>query len=345
MDCFRLRSLSYGGQVASLAMTYDDHLLQSNLLLAVGDTIDRAVPVVGDQDRAVLELQYIDRPADILIVFEEPGDERLLRLYGAVLVQLDHEDITANFRRAVPGAVPRDNDRVLVGLREHAACIEAHPERGGMRAHQGNRRGIVGAGFSPAEFGIDDIALQAIGRTEVLADLGHAVELILRHVFRHPVASVVGEVELLGLGIPVEADGVADAPGDHFGAGAVEIDAADLAVGVVVQHVVAGLSDRDVQLVIGTDSDELPAVGFVLRQIVVDHGRFRRIVDDVLDLFDLGHLRQFGDVERAVLEGDAIRTVETGGHDLDRTFAVLVDDGSDLVEEAAADEHVPLSPA
>ena len=110
-----------------------------------------------------------------------------------------------------------------------------------------DRRGVVAAGFAPAEFGIDDIALQAIRRAEMFADLGHAVEFVLGHVFRHPVASVVGEVELLGLGIPVEADRVANALGDHFRAGAVEIDPADLAVGVVMQHVVAGLADRNIQ--------------------------------------------------------------------------------------------------
>src|SRR6478672_10308939 len=39
LDCF-----------ASLAMTCFDHLLPGNLLLAVGDAIDSAVPVVGDQE-------------------------------------------------------------------------------------------------------------------------------------------------------------------------------------------------------------------------------------------------------------------------------------------------------
>src|SRR5260370_26101820 len=39
-----------------LAMTYDDYLLTGNLLLAVGDAIDGAVPVVGNQQRAVLHL-------------------------------------------------------------------------------------------------------------------------------------------------------------------------------------------------------------------------------------------------------------------------------------------------
>jgi hypothetical protein len=62
----------------------------------------------------------------------------------------------------------------------------------------------------------------------------------------------------------------------------------------------------------------------------------------VLDLLDLGDLRQLGDVERAVLEGDAVRTIEAGGQHLDLALAVLVDDGIDLVDQAAADEHRAL---
>src|ERR1700738_300915 len=126
-----------------------------------------------------------------------------------------------------------------------------------MRAEQADRRGVVAAGFAPAEFGIDDIALQAIRRAEMFADLGDAIELVFGHVLRHPVAAVVGEVELLGFRIPVEADGVANTTRDYFGAAAVQIHSPDLAVGVVMQDVVAGLSDRNIELVVGPDSDEL----------------------------------------------------------------------------------------
>src|SRR5882672_6444278 len=122
MDCF-----------AALAMTMR-LLLARYLLLAVGDAIDGAVPVVGDQERAILHWQHIDRAADILVVFEEAGDERLHRLHRAVLVQFDDNDVTANLLRPVPGAVPRHDDRVLVGLREHAVGVEAHAQCGGMRA-------------------------------------------------------------------------------------------------------------------------------------------------------------------------------------------------------------------
>ncbi len=109
-----------------------------------------------------------------------------------------------------------------------------------------------------------------------------------------------------------------------------------------MQHVVAGLSDRHIQLVVGTHRDELPAVGFVFRQLVVDRGRLRRVVEDVVDLVDLVDLGEFGDVQRAVVERDAVGPVEAGGQHLDLAFAVLVGDRIDLVDEAAADEHRAL---
>src|SRR3981081_2566106 len=112
-----------------------------------------------------------------------------------------------------------------------------------MRAEQADRRGVRATRFAPAYFGIDDIALQAIRRAEMFADLGDAIEFVLGHVLRHPVAAVVGEVELLGFRIPVEADGVADATRDYFGAAAVQIHPPDLAVGVVMQDGVAGMAD------------------------------------------------------------------------------------------------------
>src|SRR5439155_5759768 len=77
-------------------------------------------------------------------------------------------------------------------------------------------------------------------------------------------------------------------------------------------------------------------------KLVIDQGRLRRVVQDVLDLVDLGDLRQLGDVERAVLEGEAVRTVEAGGQHLDLALAVLVDDGIDLVDQATADKHRTL---
>jgi len=93
-----------------------------------------------------------------------------------------------------------------------------------------------------------------------------------------------------------------------------------------MQHVVAGLSNINVQLVVGPDGDELPAMGFILGQIVVNDHRLRRVVEIVLDLLDLGDLGELGDIQRAILERDAVRPIEARSDDLDRPLAVLVDE-------------------
>src|SRR5690348_16019819 len=45
--------------------------------LLVGDAVDRAVPVVGDEERPVLHLLHVDRAAPELVGLEEPFGERL----------------------------------------------------------------------------------------------------------------------------------------------------------------------------------------------------------------------------------------------------------------------------
>ena len=45
--------------------------------IAVDHPIDRAVPVVGDEERAVLHHRDVDRPAEVGIVRDEAGEERL----------------------------------------------------------------------------------------------------------------------------------------------------------------------------------------------------------------------------------------------------------------------------
>ena len=85
-------------------------------------------------------------------------------------------------------------------------------------------------------------------------------------------------------------------------------------------------------------------MGLVLRQIVVDEDRLRRVVEIVLGLLDLGDFRQLRDVKRAALEGEAVRPIEPRVERLDLAFSALVDDGVDLVEKPAADEHRALVP-
>jgi hypothetical protein len=58
--------------------------------LAVGDAIDRSVPVVGDEQRSVFHHQHIDGPCHILVLglVDEAGHELLHRLGVALVIQV-----------------------------------------------------------------------------------------------------------------------------------------------------------------------------------------------------------------------------------------------------------------
>src|SRR6266852_5398383 len=110
--------------------------------------------------------------------------------------------------------------------------------------HEPRRRRLeLAARAAPAELIVGNIALMAIGVAEMLARLGDPVELVVRQLLRQPVAAVVGEVELLGHRMEIEADRVAHAAHIGFRAAAVEIDAPDLAVGLGRQADVTGRAD------------------------------------------------------------------------------------------------------
>src|SRR5262249_58258716 len=90
------------------------------------------------------------------------------------------------------------------------------------------------------------------------------------------------------------------------------------------------------------DGEIFPTVSFVLRQVAEDDGRLRRVVELVLDVLDFRDLGQLSDVERALVQDDAVRAMESGGDDLDFALSVLVDDGVDLVLDAARHEYRAL---
>ena len=83
--------------------------------------------------------------------------------------------------------------------------------------------------------------------------------------------------------------------------------------------------------------------GLLRRVEVVDHHpRLRRAGEPVLDAFVGGDAVALGDVERAVVEGDAVRRVEAAQHLGDGALAALVDDRVDVLQVAVADEHRSL---
>ena len=65
-----------------------------------------------------------------------------------------------------------------------------------------------------------------------------------------------------------------------------------------------------IELLVGTDGEILPTVRLVLRQVAEDDGRFRWVVEVVFDLVDFGDLGELCDIERALVQDDAVRAME-----------------------------------
>src|SRR6185503_11118024 len=105
---------------------------------------------------------------------------------------------------------------------------------------------------------------------------------------------------------------------------------------------IAGCADIEIELMVGPDGEEFPAVRLVFGQIVVDNDWLGRIIEIVFDLLNLRNLRELGDVECAVVESEAVGPIESRVERLDLAPAGLVIDDIDLVQDAAADEHGAL---
>ena len=141
------------------------------------------------------------------------------------------------------------------------AGVELHAERGRVRPHQGDRRRELAALAAPAEFLIGNIALIAIRRAEVLADLGHAIELVVGEILRHPVAAVVGEVQFLGFGCQSKPTvlrmpcAIVSMPLPS------RLTRRMVAVALGRQAVVAGLADLEIELVVGSDREDTSSRG------------------------------------------------------------------------------------
>src|SRR6266705_2605732 len=135
--------------------------------------------------------------------------------------------------------------------------------------------------------------------------------------------------------MPVHADDLADARRVDLETFAIETDTVDLGVPFRRHADVAGRADLEVELLVGPDGEIFPAVRLVLRQVAQNDRGLGRIVEIVLDLLDLRDLVEFGNVERALVQGDAVRAMQARGDDLDLALAVLLDDGVYLVLNAA----------
>src|SRR5262249_30868213 len=105
---------------------------------------------------------------------------------------------------------------------------------------------------------------------------------------------------------------------------------------------VARRADVEIQLAVGPERQVLPAVRRVLRQRVVHHLHLRRAVQIAFDTFHLGDAVNLGDVQRAVLERDAVRQVEAFGDRLHLARGAFVDHGVDVAGHTAGYEQRAL---
>src|SRR3954466_4872606 len=97
------------------------------LLLAVADAVDRARPIVGDEDRAILGEDDVVGAAEIALVTLDPaGGEHLLLRVLAVRADDHAHDASALVLVTIPGAMLGDQDVILVVGGELVAGVELH---------------------------------------------------------------------------------------------------------------------------------------------------------------------------------------------------------------------------
>src|SRR5262249_17749094 len=142
--------------------------------------------------------------------------------------------------------------------------------------------------------------------------------------------------------MPVHANDLADPVGVNLEALTIQTDAVDFAVPLRGHTDVAGNPDLEIELLVRSDREVLPAVWLVLWQVGQNDGRFRWIVEVVFDVVDLLNRVKLGDVERALVQSDAVGPMQTRGNDLELALGVLGDDCMHLILQAARNKHAAL---
>jgi hypothetical protein len=150
------------------------------------------------------------------------------------------------------------------------------------------------------------------------------VQLVGRLIVAEPIAAIVREPQLAGLGMEVEPDGIAHTAGDDLRPPTGEVDPGDRRVQRPRRLAdIARRADRHVEPAVRAEGDELPAVVLVGREgVAQDLGlrRPREVAGDVAESQDAAHL---GDVQGAVAEGEPARQVEPARQHVDLIRAVI----------------------
>src|SRR5258708_16941628 len=117
------------------------------------------------------------------------------------------------------------NDHAVAVLRrEHPAGVEAHAERGYVRAKLDRWRYRVGARAQIAELRVREVAFMTERIAEVLSRCRGVVQFVTGDVVAEPVAAVVGKPQVVRAWVPVETHRVAHTARVHLGLGAVGAD-------------------------------------------------------------------------------------------------------------------------
>src|SRR5438132_1913264 len=314
----------------------------ASAVAGVRDAVDASGLVVGDQKRSVGHDEHVGR-APGRGAARQPSGGKALVGRGAPVLDLHEGHPIPDRRRAVPRAVLGDEDAAAVLLGKHPAGVEPHADGGDVRAELSSRRRELAARTSGVVLWIADAVAVAERKPEVLADLRQMVQLVGRLIVAEPVAAVVGEPQVAGRRIEVEADAVAHAARHDLGPAAREVEPRDRGVERARRRAdVARRADRNVELSVRAKRDELPAVMGVGRIGIAGHfglGPAGEITRDVAEAQDAVHR---ADVEGAVAKRDAARRVESTGHDehlVHSIVAVAIHERVHLARGARAHEH------
>src|SRR5271165_5815505 len=178
---------------------------------AVGDSPDRAVAVLADQQRAVMRDGDPDRTTpDSAVADDEAGQEILVFTSRLPILEQDADHLVAGPLRAVPGTVEGGEGLAAIFEGKLCAIVEGHFERSRMRLHQHIRYSDTAAQIWPfARVTGVFVAADIKPGPTVKGAFAHPGHIIRREVVAEAVALVGRAPQLAGSGLHRHPDAIA----------------------------------------------------------------------------------------------------------------------------------------